>query len=257
MRLIVASGATLALVVSFGLGVVVGKFVLSPDQPLASAPTNAIMGPVGLDNPLADPDAVLSSDPSIIASAPPVVPAPPTTGANEVVIPTPGPMVNDVGPRIEADAAMAAGSPVAQCDVKVSQATAIRSWKAADRVTIMATGNDCASGSIRVTLETNEGRALYTLQAPARDFGIPATASPDQIRDRLTTLLPTNAVKSSAYPAWMEGSESPTRSEFTRETYEAIRQADTPVVCLKLPTSAQRCVAQDPKSGQLRIFARG
>jgi hypothetical protein len=58
VRLIVASGVTLAIVVSFGLGVVVGKFVLSPDQPLASAPTNAIMGPVGLDNPLADPEAV-------------------------------------------------------------------------------------------------------------------------------------------------------------------------------------------------------
>ncbi|OYU78067.1 MAG: hypothetical protein CFE32_03265, partial [Alphaproteobacteria bacterium PA3] len=71
MRLIVASGATLALVVSFGLGVVVGKFVLSPNQPLASAPTNAIMGPVGLDNPLADPDAVLSTDPSITPPPPP------------------------------------------------------------------------------------------------------------------------------------------------------------------------------------------
>jgi hypothetical protein len=152
---------------------------------------------------------------------------------------------------------MAAATPPSQCDIKVSQSIAIRTWKAADRVTIMATGSDCASGSVRVTLETNEGRALYTLQAPARDFGIPATANADQIRDRLTTLLPTNAVKSSAYPAWPEGAESPTRSEFTRETYEAIRQVDAPVVCLKLPTSAQRCVAQDPKSGQLRVFARG
>lgn len=257
MRLIVASGAALALVVSFGLGVVVGKFVLSPNQPLASAPTNAIMGPVGLDNPLADPDAVLSTDPSVTAPAPPAVPAPPISGPNEVVIPTPGPLVNGIGPRAESDAAMAAASSVQQCDIKVGQSIAIRNWKAADRVTIMATGNDCASGSIRVTLETNEGRALYTLQAPARDFGIPATASPDQIRDRLTTLLPAGAVKSSDYPAWPEGSESPSRSEFTRETYEAIRQADTPVVCLKLPTSAQRCVAQDPKSGQFRVFARG
>jgi hypothetical protein len=257
VRLIVASGVTLAVVVSFGLGVVVGKFVLSQDQPLASAPTNAIMGPVGLDNPLADPEAVLSTDPSVTAPAPPVVPILPTTGRNEVVIPTPGPLVNGEGPRAESDAAMAAGSPFPQCDIKVTQATAIRSWMAPDRVTIMATGNDCASGSVRVTLETIEGRALYTLQAPARDFGIPATASPDQIRDRLTTLLPANAVKSSAYPAWAEGSESPTRSEFTRETYEAIRQADAPVICLKLPTSAQRCVAQDPKSGQFRVFARG
>jgi hypothetical protein len=152
---------------------------------------------------------------------------------------------------------MAAGNVVQQCDIKVSQPIAIRTWKAPDRVTIMALGNECASGNIRVTLETNEGRALYTLQAPARDFGIPATATADQIRDRLTTLLPANAVKSDTYPAWPEGVESPTRSEFTRETYEAIRQADAPVVCLKLPTSAQRCVAQDPKSGQLRVFARG
>jgi hypothetical protein len=257
VRLIVASGAALALVVTFGLGVVVGKFVLSPNQPLASAPTNAIMGPVGLDNPLADPDAVLSTDPSVTAPAPPAVPEPPTTGPNEVVIPTPGPLVNGIGPRAESDAAMAAGNVVQQCDIKVSQPIAIRTWKAPDRVTIMALGNECASGNIRVTLETNEGRALYTLQAPARDFGIPATATADQIRDRLTTLLPANAVKSDTYPAWPEGVESPTRSEFTRETYEAIRQADAPVVCLKLPTSAQRCVAQDPKSGQLRVFARG
>ncbi len=257
MRLMVASGAALALVLSFGLGVVVGKFVLSPGEPLASAPTNAIMGPVGLDNPLGDPYSVLSTDPSLTAPAPPAVPVPPATGPNEVVIPTPGPLVNGVGPGGESDTAMAATSAMSLCDVKVSQAIAIRSWKVVDRVIIMATGNDCASGSIRVTLETNEGRALYTLQAPARDFGIPPTASPEQIRDRLTMLLPANAVKSSAYPAWVDGSESPTRSEFTRETYEAIRQADAPVVCLKLPTSAQRCVAQDPKSGQLRIFARG
>lgn len=252
-----ASGAALALLAAFGLGIVVGKFVLSPHETIATAPTNAIMGPAGLDNPLADPDAVMSTDPSVTATAPPPAPLPPATGPNEVVIPTPGLLVNGVTPRTESDAAMAAVNPAGQCDIKVSQPSAIRSWKQVDRVTIMATGTDCASGSIRIMLETGEGRALYTLQAPARDFGIPATASSDQIRDRLTTLLPANAIKASTYPAWPEGSESPTRAEFTRETYEAIRQADSPVVCLKLPTSAQRCVAQDPRSGQFRVFARG
>ncbi len=257
MRMIVVSGAALTLVGVFGMGVVVGKFVLSPNQPVASAPTNAILGPAGLDNPLADPDAVLSGDPNLSAPPPAPIPAPPTSAQNEVVIAAPGTLPAESGARGESEAAMSAVSSATQCDLRVNQSLAIRSWKSPDRVSIMATGSDCASGNIRINLETAEGRPLYTLQAPTRDFGIPANASADQIRDRLTALLPPTALKSSDYPAWASGSDSPTRSEFTRETYEAIRISAAPVVCLKLPSSAQRCVAQDPKSGQFRVFARG
>ncbi|WP_284358461.1 hypothetical protein [Candidatus Phycosocius spiralis] len=257
MRLIMVSGAALTVIIVFGLGVVVGKFVLSSNPPVANSPSNAILDPAGLVNPLADPDAAVGSDPNVITPPPAPLPAPPASAINEVVIATPSNLPPESGVHDETELSMSADKASSQCDIKVNQSLAIRSWKSLDKVTIMATGPDCASGNIRIMLETAEGRALYTLQAPTRDFGIAANANADQIKDRLSGLLPPSALKASDYPAWPVGSDSPTRSEFTRETYETIRDSGAPVVCLKLPSSAQRCVAQDPKSGQFRVFARG
>ena len=126
-----------------------------------------------------------------------------------------------------------------------------------DRVTASAIGKTCSSGIVRILLESAEGAALYSLQAPARDFGINEGDSAEIVRSRLTQLLPSNAVRAAAYPQWSAGAEPPTRNEFTQDAYEAVRAANSPVVCLKLPTATQRCVAADPVSGQLKVFSRG
>lgn len=257
MRAIVVSGGVLAVAAVFGLGVVVGRFVLNRDNPSVSAPTNAIMGPPGLDNPLADPDAALSSDAALNAPPPAIAaPLPPMSppGSVVAVVPPPPPILTA---RAESDAAIAASAVTAACNVRVSHDAPVRSWTKKDRVTAIAVGDTCGTATIRILLETPEGTALYSLQAPARDFGIGAGASADQVKERLTQLLPTDAVRAAAYPVWNADAPAPTRNEFTRDAYEAVRAANNPVTCLKLPTATQRCVAADPGTGQVKVFSRG
>jgi hypothetical protein len=259
MRAIFVSGGVLAVAAVFGLGVVVGRFVLNRDVPVVSAPSNAIMGPSGLDNPLGDPNAAVAGDPTLNtlppAAAAPLPPAIPPT-ANGAGSPTPAAPIA-ITARNESDAAIAASAVTAACSVRVSNEAPIRSWTKMDRVTANAVGDTCGTATVRIVLETPEGTALYSLQAPARDFGIGVDASPEEVRNRITQLLPTNAIRAAAYPEWQAGKASPTRNEFTQQAYEAVRAANVPVTCVKLPTASQRCVAADPSSGQLRVFSRG
>jgi hypothetical protein len=255
MRAIVVSGGVLAVAAIFGMGVVVGRFVLDRDKPSVDAPTNAIMGPSGLDNPLGDPDAVLGADDSLNAPPPTVAaPLPPATQPGEQIS---SPLPPVITPRAETDAAMAASAVTASCDIRVSRNAPVRSWSQKDRVSAIAVGQTCSTATVRIMLETPEGNALYSLQAPARDFGITSTASADDVRNRLSQLLPTDAVRAAAYPAWPADGPAPTRNEFTRDAYEAVRAANNPVTCLKLPTGSQRCVAADPSNGQVKVFSRG
>jgi hypothetical protein len=259
MRAIAVSGGVLAIAAVFGLGVVVGRFVLTRDAQVVSAPTNAIMGPSGLDNPLGDPNAALSTDPSMTALPPaasaPLPPArPPSSMVSGVASATDAAIVTA---RSESDAAIAAAAITSGCNVKVSQDAALRSWSRKDRVSAVAMGETCGTSTIRILLETPEGAALYSLQGPARDFGISPQATADEVRSRIAALLPTDAVRAAAYPQWPKGGQAPASSEFTRDSYEAVRAANGPVTCLKLPNVAQRCVASDPINGQLKVFSRG
>lgn len=258
MRVIMVSGGVLAVAAVFGLGVVVGRFVLSRDVAAVSAPTNAIMGPSGLDNPLGDPNAALSADPSLNALPPaPSAPLPPAlppgyaqSGAQ------PGSGAASISARAASDAAMAASEVTAACNIRVSQDTPIRTWAQKDRVSIVAIGETCATATIRISLETPESASLYSLQANARDFGIAPDASADDVRARLSQIIPTNSVRAAAYPQWSSDAAAPAGSEFTREGYEAVRAANLPVTCLRIPNAAQRCFAVDPSNGQLKVFAR-
>jgi hypothetical protein len=262
MRAIVVSGGVLAVAAIFGLGVVVGRFVLTKNQPAVSAPSNAIMGQPGLDNPLGDPNAALGTDPSMTALPPaPAAPLPPAVPPQSATAAPAGPAPNPpalpvISARAASDAAMAASAVTSACNVRVSKDAPIRSWSQKDRVSAVAVGDKCGDATIRILLETPEGAALYSLQAPARDFGITKDASADDVRNRMTQLLPTDTIRAAAYPEWKDGDNSPTRSEFSRDSYEALRTANGPVTCLKLPNAGQRCLASDPANGQIKVFSR-
>jgi hypothetical protein len=260
MRAIVVSGGVLAVAAVFGLGVVVGRFVLTHEVPVVSAPTNAIMGPSGLDNPLGDPNAALGTDPSLNALPPaPAAPLPPATPPGSAVAsttPATPTTIPTISARAASDAAIAASAITASCNVRVSKDAPVRSWSQKDRVTAIAVGDTCGNSTIRISLETPDGAALYTLQAPARDFGIAPQASADDVRNAITLFLPTNAVRAAAYPQWATGAASPSGTEFGRDAYEAVRAANGPVTCLKMPNAAQRCVATDPSNGQIKVFSR-
>lgn len=250
MKSIYVAGGVLALAVVFGLGVVVGRFVLEREPDIATAPTPAIPGMAGLDNPLSDPNAALGTDPDMMAEAP-AAPLPPA--AVPRAAPTTG-LAGMSAAQAESEAAMAAAALPA-CDVRVSRRMPVKSWGAGDALVATASGTTCGAAVVRIQVTGSDGGPLYTLSAPASDFGLDAGASADALRAALDRALPAAAVRAAAYPAWSDA--TPAQTEFSREAYDAIRAADAPVVCLKLPTAPTRCLAADPASGQVRVFNRG
>jgi hypothetical protein len=238
LRAILVAGAVLALAGTFGLGVVVGRFVLKDERPAAAA----LEGVQPL--PPSDPnlDAQAGLDPALDPPAPPtpLPPAlPPGSGATAA--------------RVESEAAMAAGA--AACNVRVTRRMPIRTWASGDRLVASAAGATCGGATVRLIFEGPDGGALYTLSAAAADFGLSPQATADELRAALDRAMPDSAVRAAAYPAWSEA--TPAVSEFTREAYDAIRAANNPVVCVKLPTAPQRCVAADPATGEVKVFNRG
>jgi hypothetical protein len=259
MRAIVISGGLLAIAGVFGLGVVVGRFVLTRDVPVVAAPTNALPGVAGLDNPLGDPTAASSTDPSMSALPPaPAAPLPPALPPGTLPAPSPTTPATAVTAQEASKAAMEASRVTAACNIRVSRDAPIRSWTQKDRLTIVAIGETCGTATVRISFETPTGAALYSLQTPARDFGITPQSTADEVRDRITQALPTDAVRAAAYPVWSANAVSPpSRTEFSRDAYEAVRAADNPVTCVRLPNMAQRCLANDPTNGQIKVFSRG
>jgi hypothetical protein len=258
MRAILVSGGVLAIAGIFGLGIVFGRFILDRDAPVASAPSNTIIGPRDIGEYLPDSDGVItdsSRNAAPPASAAPLPPAIPPSAWTAHSVPPPQLAINSA--KTEADAVAALSNSAPSCTVRVSASATVRSWKQKDQVSATAIGPTCGTSVVRIMLETPKGSALYSLQAPAKDFGIALNASAADVRNRLTAILPTNAVRAAAYPAWIAGGSPPTRTEFSREAYEAIRAANNPVICLKMPTAAQRCVAAEIGSGQVKVFSRG
>jgi hypothetical protein len=259
MRAIMVAGAVLGLGGAFGLGVIVGRFVLSEDRATIEAPTNAIPGPIGLDNPLADPDAAMTGDPDLYGTAPaaPLPPAniPPSSGTGQSVPPAPG-TAEVMTAQAESAAAMAASAATPMCNVRVTRNTPVRSWASKDRISAVATGPTCGAASIRIMVQAEDGSVLYTLTSQVSDFGLGNDATADAVRSRLEIAMPSAAVRASAYPAWTSGQAAPTRTGFSQEAYEAIRRADSPVVCIKLPGAPEDCVATDPATGQVKVFAQ-
>jgi hypothetical protein len=260
MRAIVISGGVLAIAAVFGLGVVVGRFVLTRDvPPVVSAPTNEMLGTTGLDNPVGDPNAVLSGDPSLNALPPaPAAPLPPALPPGYATTsPTTPTQSAAITARDASVGAMEAASVTASCNIRVSRDAPIRSWTQKDRISVSAIGDTCGASVIRISLETPTGASLYSLQASARDFGISPEATAEDVRDRINQILPTDAVRAAAYPPWSIGGPPPATSEFTRDAYEAVRAANAPVTCVLMPSAPQRCLATDPTNGQIKVFARG
>jgi hypothetical protein len=250
MRAIVVAGGAFALAAAFGMGIVVGRFVL--DQPGAQVPppATALPGLGGVDDPLGDPGALLEGDPSLIAPPPvPPRPLPPATAPGTALALPPG---TDMA-RTESQAAQMAGA----CQVRVAKQMPVRDFAQPGQVVAEAAGDTCGAALVRLTLRGQTGDVLYTLAAPASDFGLTGEATPDQLRAALDAALPNSARRASAYEAWGAGSAGPAGTEFDQAGYEAVRAANAPVICLKVPSAPSRCIAADAATGQMRVFSRG
>jgi hypothetical protein len=254
MRTIVVSGGVLVIATAFGLGVVFGRFVLTRDLPNPPTAINEVVTVPGVGDYVTVPSPAFEAAPSLSVTLPAAPPPLPASAPPEPPLAT-APRLQDG--RAQAAAAIAPSPIEPGCAIQVSQDASVRSWDMTDKVIATAIGQTCATATINLSLEPPDGAALYTLQAPARDFGITEATSEEEVRNRLSQLLPREAVRAGSYPEWHAKSPAPTRTEFSRDAYETVRAADAPVICLKLPTGSARCIAADPVSNRLKVFSRG
>lgn len=243
MRSVVVAGAVLGLSLAFGLGVVVGRFVLNDDGtgPMASTPLPGLFGAGG-------GEAMGVEDPSLL-DAPPAPPGPlaPAVAPGSALTP------EEQAARAESEAAMAASG----CQVRVSRRMPVRDFASTGEVVAETSGGACGDTLVRISIQGPDGATLYSMSAPAADFGVPASADPATLRSALDSALPASAVRGGAYPGWADGAAAPAGTEFDRNAYEAVRAADNPVVCIKMPTAPERCVAASPEGGPMRVMSRG
>lgn len=241
MRAIMVSASLLGVLASFGLGVVVGRFVLRDNSGANAAQTSPIPGMFGATNEFSAA-GTQTLDPAQMLPLPPA----PEKAQPHISI--------AISAGTEADAAQAAAK---NCAVNISRAVPIKSWAESGSVSAVADGENCGTALVRIVVKNGEGRPVFSMSAPARDFGVPETADVEALKVAVSRALPDSAVRAAAYPAWKEGDKNPLGTEFGREAYEAVRAANAPVICVKLPSAPQTCLAADPSSGEVKTLLRG
>ena len=254
MRLLQVSIGLLGLGIAFGLGVIVGRFVL--DTPGASSMPGSMAGipgsvPGGMPGESAGLEP-FGNDPFEGPPAPPR-PLPPAVAPQDGTSPGTGDDQGIVNARAESDAAMAA----AGCRARVTKPIAVRTWSTAGQVQADISGPRCSEASVRIVVASADGSTIYETSVRGQDLGLEDGAPAQAIQRRLERLLPDEAVRAQAYPAWSDSGPPPVATGFSREAYEAVRASDGPVVCLALPANGQRCLATDPASGRTDIMSNG
>lgn len=245
MRTLYVSAALFGVLASFGLGVVVGRFVIKNDQ----GENAAQMAPeIGVFGATAEANGAIDANLDPAQMLP--VPAAPNAPQKSIVSAD----AVAVSARTEAEAFQSASK---NCAISVSRAVPIKSWNQSGSVSAITEGEDCGSSLVRILVKNPEGRTVFTMSAPAGDFGIAADADAAQLKAALSRALPDSAVRAAAYPVWKEGDKAPTGTEFGREAYEAIRAANAPVICVKIPSAPQTCLAADQSSGEVKTLLRG
>lgn len=246
MRVLQVSVALLALGATFGLGVIVGRFVMNDTPGAGSMPS---LGPVGADGLPGESTGLDQTIPNPF-EAPPAPPRPLAPASDTPL--TDASVANAA--QLETEAAMAG----AGCNGRVSKAVPVRSWTSRGQAIVEIRGASCDVASVRVAILASDGAPVLDSVINVSDLGLEPGASPDTIRRRLERILPDSAVRAQAYPAWPEGAAAPVAdTEFSRDVYETVRASDGPVVCVTLPGSGPRCVATDPTTGRSGVMSDG
>jgi hypothetical protein len=183
---------------------------------------------------------------------------------NEVYDPAqmlpPSPVIEKAKPQISqqnpnALEAMAAQEAAANCNIAISKPVAIDDWNTNGNVIAISEGSDCNSILVRILVKNSAGKTLYTMSAPARDFGISQNPNSQELKTALDSALPNAAIHAKTYPAWTNESNKPQGTEFSQSEYEAMRNNDEPIICIKLPSAPQTCIAATQNASEMRTFA--
>lgn len=164
---------------------------------------------------------------------------------------------NSTAKKIDANTeALASQEAVPSCSASAKRKLPVKSWSHLGTITATIKGSDCNTAIVNMAIKGEDGKLLYNLSAPARDFGINNNSSSSEVSKILDKSLPNSSVRASAYPKWSEGKNAPTFTDFKREDYETTRFDDVPVVCLKIPSAPQKCVAMDKTTNLMKTFSR-
>ena len=238
MRAVVVSAIALGVVAIIGAGIVVTRFVLkiNPDNSQTNdyATQSHIINETGEMQP--DLSNVLGGQGNDTSQL----------------------MHTNKDISIDANAeALAAQQAVAGCVLNVSKKIPIKDWSSSGLVVATAIGDDCYNSIVRISIKSSEGKVLFSMAAPGRDFGISPTVDKVILQKAIAASLPDSAIHAAAYPAWTNDDDVPYGTEFTRESYQKAREKNIPVICVKVPTAPQTCVAYDTATDKMKTLQRG
>ncbi len=239
MRALKVSAIIFAIVAIIGIAVILGRFVfkLGPAKIGEEPQITSIEADLASTNSVTDQ----AFDPAQMLPPSPVIEQPKSASY--------------MGGA--AQEAMASSQAYSNCSVNVEKPISINDWNNKGAVSASAEGNDCQSAIIRIEIKSSQGKSLFTMSAPARDFGMSANSNTENLKNALNNALPNSAVRANAYPKWDSDENKPFGTEFDKATYEKIRAQSAPVICIKLPTAPQTCIAANPENGDIRTFSRG
>lgn len=235
MRALKISLIVFAIAALLGIGVVMARFVfkINPKNNFANNSNSQIVGDVfGNQVPAQelDPAQMLPTN-NIIAPPNPVI---------------------EKSTIIADNNAQAAG-----CNISSQKPINIKNWENKGKVVAIAEGENCVSALVKIMLKDDKDKILFTMTAPAKDFGINDESKNEELQSALDNALPNSAIRANAYPEWKNGDDHTFGTEFDQITYEKIRKNDAPVICLKLPSAPQTCIAANPDNGEIKTFSRG
>jgi hypothetical protein len=153
--------------------------------------------------------------------------------------------------------ALAAQQAVAGCLLNVSKKIPIKDWATSGLVVASALGDDCYNSIVRIAIKSSDGKVLFSMAAPGRDFGISPTDDKSVLQNAITASLPDSAIHAAAYPAWINDEDMPYGTEFSRDAYQKAREKNIPVICVKVPSAPQTCVAYDAATDKMKTLQRG
>lgn len=225
----------LGILLLIGGGLVVWRFVLghAKDEVVVNtqiATTNEYLGGTNSD-PI---------DPSQMLPAPAIIEVPTTIVKVD-----------------DATIAEASAQASMNCAVSSVKSVAISNWETRGTVSAQADGDNCGQALVRLLVRDNNEKIVFTMTAPARDFGVEPDADGVALKSAIEKSLPQNSAHAGSFPQWASADTKPFGTEFDQATYEKLRTADVPIICLKLPSAPQTCIAESPKDGMYHTFVRG
>ncbi|MDX2235370.1 MAG: hypothetical protein NW200_12805 [Hyphomonadaceae bacterium] len=159
-----------------------------------------------------------------------------------------------------------APAPVAEtgCERQAVRVVSFTAPDARDTITARALGDACATAVVVWTLQDGAGKVLWTHAAPYDAFAAAADpSSAPEMGAFLRTWTEVAVDDTAASPPWVEDGAPEAwgpsgHSMFARETYETIRAAQLPRVCVPTSRETETCLFYDAQAEAVDVhYERG